>query len=66
MKTNFIDKTIKSTIVLSCAMSCVVVRSRAQFLVGNGWARSERSVGEGGGIAAYRGMSAHPIIGGSV
>ena len=23
------------------------------------------TVGEGGGIAAYRGMSAHPIIGGS-
>ena len=36
MKTNFIDNTIKSTIVLSCALSCVVVRSRAQFLAGGG------------------------------
>ena len=26
---------------------------------------SQRYVGEGGGIATYRGMSAHPIIGGS-
>ena len=36
MKTNCIVKAIKSTIVLSCSYSCVVVRSRAHFLVGGG------------------------------